>query len=242
VNGADGDDSLQGNTGDDFLDGGSGTDTADGGADNDICTASEASNVDCESISPQSGFLIQKTSSYSSAGGSFVIVGEVRNVTPYNASSVEVSAILYDANGSVLASDSSYACVDVVGRLQTSPFEIRVFEALPAPVDHYLLQAAGTATNTPVIDGLVVSGQNAYLDEFGYYHVVGQATNQSSRTYDGVGACVAFYDVQGTVVRTAFDYLDPSTLAPHQPGGFDASEAVDVVPASYSLRFGGYPN
>ncbi len=79
--------------------------------------------------------------------GVYTIVGEVKNIGNKDAEFVEIIAIMYDANGKIIGTESTFAKLDKVVAGSTSPFEVLVLSIADGAIDHYDLIVEGTASN-----------------------------------------------------------------------------------------------
>jgi hypothetical protein len=157
------------------------------------------------------------------------IVGEVYNAVNTTVSFVRISAVLRDANGTIVADDSAYAMVDVLPVTSTSPFLIII--QYPPNWTYYTFDVTWNTTSDTLFNLNVLSVES-YFDEFDAFHAQGTIRNQSNQARDFIKIIVAMYDEADHVIGTAYEYADPIMLAPRQPVAFD----VEV------FFWNGYPN
>jgi hypothetical protein len=151
------------------------------------------------------------------------VVGEVVNGRPDAIQYVQITADLYSAAGTLLATDDSFSEMTVMAAGSDSPFDV-LFISPPPGVSRVVVRV--TDYTEPAYDppaaGLVATITNSYTDVIGALHVVGTVTNSSSTTYDYVEPIVGFYDASGRLLREDFTFTSPSTLGPGQSGTFDS--------------------
>lgn len=71
--------------------------------------------------------------------GSYQIIGEIKNTGEHAASYVQIVAMLYDAEGNLVANDSAYTDFDEILPGETSPFKLITSKTGLGVVDHYAL-------------------------------------------------------------------------------------------------------
>ena len=167
------------------------------------------------------------------------MVGEVKNGASTPVEFVRINAGFYDSAGNVVASDSGYACLDVIPAGGDAPFYILVLDP-PSNIARYTLQVDGRATSKQAATGLELSGISTRTDSSGDLHVSGQVTNRSTVTYRFVEICAAYYNAAGDVIRTDSSYARPDTLTPSQSGTFEVEDDGEGV-ATHRLWVEGDP-
>ena len=109
-----------------------------------------------------------------------------------------------------------------------------------ADVFTYTLQVEGSVTDDRPYDGLVVTTGRAY-EEYGYYHLVGEAKNTGEKDCEYVKIVVAFYDAEGQVIGVDYTYTELDVVPAGKTSPFDLS--VDSLPEfdHYELWVEGSP-
>jgi hypothetical protein len=78
----------------------------------------------------------------------------------------------------------------------------------------------------------IILSQNAYTDNIGTVHIVGEVMNQSPATAHFVKVIVTFYNAYNQVIGTDDTYTQPSDLAPGQRAPFDILVTSGSIPTN----------
>jgi hypothetical protein len=166
------------------------------------------------------GLRLQGVNSYVSTTGTIYVIGLVINGLPTPVEFVMITAGFYNANGILLSTDFGFADVSVIPAGGSSPFTVLHFDPPPGVVSYYVAITDYEVARRPPITGLDATVTNIYRGVTGTLNVVGTVRNNSSTAYQFVEVNAAFTDAAGTVIRTDFDFTQPSDLAPGQQGTF----------------------
>ncbi len=79
---------------------------------------------------------------------------------------------------------------------------------------------------------LQILSSNSYIDEAGYFHVVGEVQNNSPTSAQFVQVTGTFYDNNNQVVGTQFTYTNPSDIGSGQKAPFDLTLLSASIPVS----------
>lgn len=96
----------------------------------------------------------------------------------------------------------------------------------------------GTKDKTPTVGAtgsgnrLEMLSSSSYIDDIGYFHVVGEVKNNSPTAVSFVQVSGTFYDVNNKVVETTFTYTNPSDIVPGGTAPFDLTLLSASVPIS----------
>lgn len=99
-----------------------------------------------------------------------------------------------------------------------------------------------TPTTTPTITPETtkepeILSSKSYIDNLGYFNVVGEVKNTLSTNINYVKITATFYDAQEKVIGTDFTYTELDLLKPNQKSAFELSSYPDMIePASYKLK------
>ena len=109
-------------------------------------------------------------------------------------------------------------------------------KALYGQVERILSEAV---KNKGVRNGTIQSGgalqilsSSSYIDEAGYFHVVGELQNNSPSSLNFVQVTGTFYDINNKVVGTTFTYTNPSDIMAGGTAPFDLALLSASVPMS----------
>jgi hypothetical protein len=190
---------------------------------------------------------VLSSSSFRDDTGAYHIVGEVKNNSPTDPMNyVKIVATLYDKTGKVVGTDFTYTDIEVLRPAEKSPFKIILIDLRQSQkVSSYKLYASGEKTQS-LPAALKLNIGDSHLDSIGFYHVVGEVTNQGNQKATYVKVSGAFYNSSNTVVAADFTYTDPKDLEPGQTAPFEiivthagtaskiASALVNVGSTQYS--------
>ncbi len=183
---------------------------------------------------------ILSSSSFSDDIGYYHVVGEVKNNSPKDSMNfVKITSTFYDDAGKVVGTDFTYTNVDVLRPAEKSSFELILTDAAQSQkVSSYKLSASGDNTESLPASLKLSVGDN-HLDDIGYYHIVGEVTNQGNQKATFVKVSGAFYNSSNVVVAADFTYTDPKDLEPGQTAPFEitvsAPTANEITSASLNV-------
>jgi hypothetical protein len=168
------------------------------------------------------GISILSSSSFRDDIGAYHIVGEVKNNSPADSMKyIKIVATLYDKTGKVVGTDFTYTDVDVLRPAEKSSFKIILTDLRQSEkVSSYKLSVSGDKTQ-PLSSSLELSVGDSHLDSIGFYHVIGEVTNQGSGKATFVKVSGTFYNSSGSAVAADFTYTDPKDLEPGQTAPFE---------------------
>ena len=134
---------------------------------------------------------------------------------------VKILSTLYDKNGRVIGTDFTFSDIDVLRPAEKSAFKIILIDLRQSQkVSSYKLYASGQKTQS-LPAPLKLNIGDSHLDSIGFYHVVGEVTNQGNQKSTYVKVSGAFYNSSGSVVAAEFIYSDPKDLEPGQTAPFE---------------------
>ena len=168
------------------------------------------------------GISVLSSSSFRDDTGAYHIVGEVKNNSPTDSLNyVKIVATLYDKTGKVVGTDFTYTDIEVLRPAEKSPFKIILIDLRQSQkVSSYKLYATGEKTQS-LPAALKLNVGDSHVDSIGFYHVVGEVTNQGNQKATYVKVSGAFYNSSNTVVAADFTYTDPKDLEPGQTAPFE---------------------
>lgn len=174
---------------------------------------------------------------YTDLLGYMHIVGEVENTGSDTLTFVEVVASLYDAQGTLIGAESTYASLSILPPGQASPFHI-ISLGDASNVVTYKLQAQGDTSSFMVFNTefIEVVSSSTFVDMLGYHHIVGEVANTTDETLVFVEIVATVYDADGEVVAADFTYASLDTMAPDSTSPFEVILlATAGEPADYRL-------
>ncbi len=93
-----------------------------------------------------------------------------------------------------------------------------------------------TPTAAPTKEPEILS-HSSYIDDLGYFNVVGEVKNTLSSNINYVKIVATFYDAQKKVIGTDFTYTELDIFESNQKSPFELSSYPDKIdPASYKLK------
>jgi hypothetical protein len=182
--------------------------------------------------------VVSSSSFYDSLDALWV-VGEVENIGDMATDFTKVTATFYDSSNQVIDSDYGYADLDVLLPDRKSPFSILFLESQGSlNVHNYTLSVSWDDQPAGKTEGIEILSSSDYIDGSNHMHVTGEVKNQGTLNANFTKVFVTFYDSQGTVVGTDYDYTEPTHLTPQETATYDVeliyAQQVAKV-ASYSL-------
>lgn len=182
----------------------------------------------------QSGFTVISTNDYIDSIGFFHIVGELRNDSDRVARFIELTATLYDNQDVVVGRPFGYAQIDVMRPGERSAFHLIFGESSQIEkIASYKISIDSVNMFVDKPRNLELKVGDGYLDDIGFYHQVGEVTNNGDRTASFVEVSAAFYDGDGKIVDAAFGYTSPSEINPGQTHSF---EIISLSPNGHLIR------
>jgi len=157
---------------------------------------------------------IENDQMYVDSEGYTHVVGNMTNETDISASTITLSAKLFDANNNVIAETTGPLCPETVQPRSQNVFDLR----FPNPdianaVRYEVRPISGTTLRDPLPES------NIFLIRFYAARVgpdvvvVGQVRNDSGISYPDLAMCAAVFNNKGTVIRTLSMPVD-GTLTP----------------------------
>lgn len=183
--------------------------------------------------SAQSDFTVLSSSDYIDSIDFYHIVGELQNNSDRVVRFVEVTATLYDDQDVVVGRPFGFALIDVMRPGERSPFHVIFTDSEQInKIVSYKLSISSTPLTVDKERSLELKVGEGYLDSIGFYHLVGEVTNNGDRTATFVEVSAAFYDSNGNIVDTATGFTSPSDVG---PGMTEAFEILSVSPNGHAI-------
>jgi hypothetical protein len=200
--------------------------------------------------SPAPPLLVEviNTTPHTNSMGDLVLLGEVQNLGSRPVKYIDVSVTLYDANGAVLATESSYATTPWSSNLWHTgvllPGEIAPFDIIidsPGQWDDWEIEtdyeeAANSNFDEHYYDLEILNDQGRAINELFYnYRVSGQIENIGSLETGNVRIVATLYDAQGRIVGVEQAMTDDDELLPGEVVSFAVDMYARGQVASYRL-------
>jgi Protein of unknown function (DUF3426) len=178
-------------------------------------------------------------SSASSGDGALCFVGEIINTGDQALARPEVSVVLYDSAGQVLANERGFATQDYVSPGQRVPVRV-IFPSPPASWVRFQVlfnPKAATEVGLYTYSDLVSSALNFSHSSTMGYSISGMVKNIGAREARYVQAIVTLYGADGRVVGVGEDWADPDHLAPNESAVFKVTiYSTAAEPVSYRVQ------
>jgi hypothetical protein len=165
------------------------------------------------------------------------VVGEINNTGTISLKLLRVTATFYGQSNSPIGSNSSYAFLELLLPTRKTPFEVVWVGESANQIYNYSLTleySEYTGQEKPL--ALQVLANSTYVDQAGFLKLNGTIKNigVSNATY--VKAVATFYQADGKVAGTAYDYTMPSTIMPNSTAPFDLElTRKGVIISDYSI-------
>lgn len=187
--------------------------------------------------------ILPNHSTYATAHDGLYIMGEVRNNTGAHMRSVRISANLFDAGGTLLATAYGYAKLDPLPPDATTCFDI-LFPSPPAGWSYYEFEAPSFSIGGYPLPALTVLNESgSYDSSLERYTIIGQIRNDAGVRVENVRAIGTLYNAGGAVIGCNTGNVISTHLNPDQVSAFDipyTGERYAAV-ASYRLQADGTP-
>jgi len=192
-------------------------------------------------------WVLISDASYIDEFGFLHIVGEVQNNFTTSWEFVEIRATIYDASGTAVSIANGFADISVLRPAERSSFEVVLENAdQSSKADNYRLLVNGehaVIEKNAVLE--VIEGDN-FIDELGFYHVIGEIRNSGTATATAVEVSAALYDEQRKVLATVRGLAIPPDIAAGQSAAYElvatAPLAINTHSTSVNVESEEYAN
>jgi hypothetical protein len=172
------------------------------------------------SVSPQSKFVMQNTSSFIDDDKIIHLYGELKNNTNRTQTNIVVNATFYDSHGKLLNEFERAIELRTLNPGGISPFEILYTDPKTSDsVSRFELSAAGTGVELKSRE-LSVSSDNSRLDLYGFYYINGKVVNKGSYTASNSMVVATLYDKDGKVVAIGRAQTEPVNITSQSEAAF----------------------
>jgi hypothetical protein len=172
-------------------------------------------------------------------GAAVYFVGEIINTGDQALARPEVSVVLYDAAGQVLANERGFATQDYVAPGQRAPVRV-IFPSPPAQWARVQVLFRPQAADEPGLytyPDLASSASSFTRSTTMGYAIRGTVKNIGTREARYVQAIVTLYGAEGQVVGVGEDFADPDHLAPNASASFLVTiYGTAAEPVSYRVQ------
>lgn len=158
--------------------------------------------------------------SYIDQYGFYHLVGEVQNNLKVTASFVKIVATFYDSSGRVVGTDFTFTMVDVLRPGEKSPFERASTDTAQIQKIASFKLASDWIPSTSLSAKLRLKVGDSYLDQYGFYHLVGEVVNQGEMKATYVKVSAALYDSDKKLLASSFTFT-ANDIAPGQVAPFE---------------------
>lgn len=152
--------------------------------------------------------------------GATHVVGEVVNNTRLPVRQVRVSITFFDGSAEPIATGSAYTLQEIL-----DPGEKSGFHAIEAAAaDRYTLRVSYSTATRAANHNFAIEAASQTIDDVGYTHIFGTATNLNSAAAEFVTIHATFYDSAGRVVGVEFTDViidEASVLEPRETAPFE---------------------
>jgi hypothetical protein len=154
-------------------------------------------------VSASAAKCIENDQMYVDTEGYTHVVGNMTNETDVSASTVTLSAKLFDANDNVIAETTGPLCPETVQPHSQNVFDLRFPNPnIPNAVRYEVRPISGTTIPSALPESHIFLIR-FYAERLGpTVLVVGQVRNDSGTSYPNTALCAAVFDNKGKVIRT----------------------------------------
>jgi len=140
------------------------------------------------------------------------IAGIIQNNTTDTIEWIKMSVLIYNKEGSLIATESVYPFLDKLTPDDTSPFLV-YSDAWAEGATYDFLVEDYDISEEPPPTGLEILSHNSYSDEYSLY-LVGEIQNNSDKLISYVKIAAALYAADGTLLNTNYTYAMINYIAP----------------------------
>jgi hypothetical protein len=166
-----------------------------------------------------SAVQFQGVTDYVSSTGSHYVVGEVVNTTGENLRFVEIMATFYDGDGQVVGTGSTFAELSIIEAGSSAPFKLATLDPPPS-LASYKLRADYVTSNQAALQ-LEVLNHSAFVDESGWYRIVGEIRNPYDVLVKFPEIVATYYSATHQVIRVEVAFSEIDALHPGQASLFE---------------------
>ena len=170
-------------------------------------------------------FQIANVGFYETPMGSLWCLGEVINNTGASMEQVQVAVSLYDAEGEIVATGSTFTEFDIIPNEGKMPFAL-LFPEPPSNFSHHQVVALSGVTvahwGRNYVDLNIESGHGEASGERAYV-VTGQVRNTGQQDAEQIRMVVTAYDAEGRVVGIRRGSLEAQILGVGESSPFEVS-------------------
>lgn len=146
------------------------------------------------------------------------VVGEVQNTTAQAVEYVRIPVNLFDAAGTLVDTDYTYAEIDLIVPGEKACFEIIVFD--PPAWSMFQFEPVTFRSTDDALPALSVSDINAGIFRENNYRVLGQVRNHDIQRITYVQPIITLYDAAGMVLDCGSTFVQSTDLNPGQTSAF----------------------
>lgn len=162
------------------------------------------------------------------ATGGWNINGQLTNTATSPIEAVRVTALLYDAQGRVLAEQPDVIPGDIIPAGGSTPFTLRFRNGKPSQTVRYELQASArnaeyNLSNYIPQEGFIKGNENALYNAQGFLTVSGDIVNSTKQPAKFIRVTVTIFDEQNRVVGAESAFVQKPELLPGEVSKYDVT-------------------
>jgi hypothetical protein len=162
--------------------------------------------------------VLPKSSWYQSSTSYIRIIGEVQNNGNQSVTSVRVTANLFNASGQFVGTDQASLYLSRLQPGDHTCFNMLVAE--PADWSYYEFQTPTYSTTSLPIPVLTIYNENAYVNQYGWYEIIGFVRNDDTLQITNTEIIATVYSADGTPLDCDSTLANTSTLNPGESSSF----------------------
>jgi hypothetical protein len=147
------------------------------------------------------------------------VVGEIFNNTSKTITFAKVSVDFYNVNNQLVGTDYTYTWLDKLRAGDKTCFKTGVKQ--PAGWASYRFEVVTYSNTTAALPNLTLTSDSGSIDQFDYYHIIGEVRNDSATKVTFVEPVGTLYNAAGAVVGCDFTFVNSTDLNPGQSSAFD---------------------
>jgi hypothetical protein len=165
------------------------------------------------------------------------VIGEVKNEGTQNVELVEVTATFFNSQHDVVATQPASVMMDILVPGQTAPFDALTNQTGLGVASYQVAVTNYLPTQNSPTTSLSMVGVTSHVDNLGFFHLLGQVTNNGNSVANLTEVVATFYSSSGSVIAVQPSSTEPDNIPTGQSGSFDALTNTNVNSiASYSVQ------
>jgi hypothetical protein len=177
-------------------------------------------SCNADAVEPLSDEL-EQIDHYTASTGSLIFIGTLKNTGETPLEFIKVHINLLDGNAKLVASDFTYAYLDVVWPAQNVPFTLIFQDDVTGWENYELSIEANRSTGSLAYTDLEILSHEGSVRSTGSYQIIGEIKNTGEQPATSVQIAAMLYDAEGNLVANDIAYTDFDEILPGDTSTFN---------------------